>query len=90
MTGLSWAAALVGAGVWTALYAATRTVSIGSLAAAVAIPVAVAALERGRPGGAFGGILAFSIAMGLLILVRHRSNLARLLKGEELKFGAKK
>ena len=90
MAALSWVATVAAAAVWLVLYLATRTVSIASMGAALALPAALACLECGRGGGHHAGILVFAAAMGLLILVRHRSNLARLLKGEEHGFGGRK
>lgn len=84
MAALSWLAALVAGVVWLACFAAFRVVSIASLAAAAALPVAVAVLDRGRTDGAWPAVQAFSIAVALLIVVRHRSNIQRLLRGEEL------
>jgi glycerol-3-phosphate acyltransferase PlsY len=55
----------------------TRTASAGSLAIAVVLPAAAAAL--GRPGGE---VAAFA-ACSLLVVARHRDNIARLRRGHE-------
>ncbi|MFH1746800.1 MAG: glycerol-3-phosphate 1-O-acyltransferase PlsY [Planctomycetota bacterium] len=63
----------------------TGLVSLGSLTIAVVFPLALYAYLRlqGLPLARFWPLLVVAIALGLLILVRHRSNLRRLLRGEE-------
>ena len=85
MAGLSLPASLLAGVLWTAVYLACRTVSVASIAAAVALPAGVLLFERS--GGRFPLLLAFSAAIALLIIIRHRSNIARLVRGEELRFG---
>ena len=69
-------ATLVALAVFFMIYGATRVVAAGSIGIAVALPVA-AALDR-----ADRWVLALTIALGVLIVVRHRSNI-RLLLGKE-------
>jgi glycerol-3-phosphate acyltransferase PlsY len=54
----------------------TRVVALGSLALALVLPVAVAVR-----GAASREVLLLSVALAALIVVRHRSNIARLLRG---------
>ncbi len=61
---------------------ATRTVSISSIVAAAGAPVA--SLVLGMPSI----VTATSTALALLILVRHRDNVARLRSGTEPRVGA--
>ena len=61
--------------------AITRTMSIASLITAVAFPVLVAFMERGRAN--YPLFLAFSIAASCLALFGHRSNIDRLIRGKE-------
>ena len=56
----------------------TRYVSVGSLAAATAMPLLI--LWR-RPGE--HALLAFAVLVAILIWFRHRTNLSRLSRGEE-------
>lgn len=62
---------------WVTLAKLSKTASVASIAVAVALPVA-AAID-GRPLAEVG---AFA-ACGALVVVRHRSNIDRLLRGEE-------
>jgi glycerol-3-phosphate acyltransferase PlsY len=65
-------------GVFLLVFAVFRIVSVGSLAAIAAYPLGLWVL-----GMATSPRLAFGIAVGLLVAVRHRANVARLLRGEE-------
>ena len=72
-------AAGVAVAVYAALYAAFRISSIGSLAGATAMPVAMLLLESPRP------FVAVAAAGWLIIVIRHRGNLRRLWRREETK-----
>ncbi|HZU23179.1 MAG TPA: glycerol-3-phosphate 1-O-acyltransferase PlsY [Terriglobales bacterium] len=66
--------------------AATRFVSLGSIAATVAFPILLWAMDPDWRGAAF-----IPVAIGsVLILFRHRENVRRLLNGTEHKFGRPK
>jgi glycerol-3-phosphate acyltransferase PlsY len=71
---------LLALGVWVVAFALTRIVSVGSLAAAAALPVAAGILRR---GSASDPILWAAILTALLVFLRHRANLARLAGGRE-------
>jgi glycerol-3-phosphate acyltransferase PlsY len=58
--------------------AATRFVSVGSIAAAAALPFAVAATA-----GTGAPVFLASIIVGLYVVWMHRANIGRLLRGEE-------
>ena len=73
------------AAVWIVLFALFRIVSIASLAAAIALPVATWFLYPGQP--VFFG---FALAAALLTIVRHRANIGRICRGEEKRIGGKK
>jgi glycerol-3-phosphate acyltransferase PlsY len=68
--------------VWFAVVRVTRKASLASLAVAVAFPVSVA-----LAGHASGDVAVISALAGLVI-VRHLSNLRRLVRGEEPDLGA--
>jgi len=80
---LHWPTALVFAGVWIIMLALTRYSSLGGLAAASAAPVAA---------GSFGRLDLAILFTGfaLLILWKHRGNIARLFAGTEPRIGAGK
>ncbi|MCB1068708.1 MAG: glycerol-3-phosphate 1-O-acyltransferase PlsY [Verrucomicrobia bacterium] len=82
LIGLAWQAALIGVAVWGAVFFLSRYVSLASILAAAAIPAVSWILYYPEK-------LATPIALtllGLLIILRHRSNLQRLLKGTENRF----
>lgn len=76
-------AMLAAAAVWAIVVATSRIVSLGSVLAALALPVAVALTPH--EGGS--ALTIFSAALALFVIAAHRSNLGRLLRGEEHRFG---
>ncbi len=77
--GLAPTALIAALVVWAAAVLATGYVSLGSILAAVALPVAIALTSP--PGGPT--LLAFSAGLAAFVVWAHRSNIARLLRGEE-------
>jgi len=74
--------------VFVAAVAATRYVSLGSILAAVAFPIALWFLAaRELATGARVGLMVSSSLIALIVLARHRANLQRLLTGTENKLG---
>jgi acyl phosphate:glycerol-3-phosphate acyltransferase len=82
--GLMWQVSLIVFGLWAVLFGITRYVSLASIVAAAAFPV-VAFLF-----GARGPMLGFAIVAAALVIIRHKSNIQRLLAGTEKRFGGKK
>ena len=85
---LTWTG-LCALGIWIVVTAVSRYVSLGSIAAAVAFLPLFAAFNWGRlaehwPTGALAAVMV------ALILIRHRSNVRRLLNGTENKIGRRK
>lgn len=74
--------AIVAVLIWIGFVLLTRTVSIASLAAATSVPF-VAGLT-GRPAST----VVFCTGVAAFVWWTHRSNLGRLVRGEELKFGS--
>jgi glycerol-3-phosphate acyltransferase PlsY len=70
--------------VWVAVVLATRYSSLASLVGAVAAPL-LAWWLQGE-----GAMLAAVAAMSLLVVMRHRANIGKLLRGEESRVGDKK
>ena len=75
--------------VWFAVFQISRYVSLASICAAAALPLAVAALWYGGCGGN-GPLLGFSLVISALAIWRHRSNMERLRAGTEPRFEGKK
>jgi glycerol-3-phosphate acyltransferase PlsY len=71
--------------VWLLIFQTTRYVSVASVIAAIALPVAMVVLIRmGKTQGVV--LFYFSTAMTALVVWRHRSNLMRLRNGTEQRF----
>jgi len=69
--------------VFLAVLLATRFVSLGSIVGAVAFCVALA---RFTPSGVASPTFGVGALLAVLVIVRHRDNIRRLLKGEERRF----
>jgi len=82
LLGLAWPALLIGLAVWTAVFLVGRYVSLASLAAAGAIAACAWPLYA-RRGAALPAALT---ALALLVVWRHRANIARLRHGTEHRF----
>jgi glycerol-3-phosphate acyltransferase PlsY len=77
-------AAACAAGVFLVAFLSCRYVSVASLLAATAVPIVIAA--AGRPAST----LASGLGMSVVIVLRHRENLARLRAGTEPRFALHK
>ncbi len=75
-------AMLVSTGLFVVAVAITRIVGVGSIVSALSLPVACVFL------GADRAVTAAAALVALLVLWRHRSNVERLLRGTEPRFGA--
>lgn len=83
LVALWWPAGLMAAATWLATAFAFRFSSLGALAAAAATPLILFAM--GKPAYAIA-----TLAMAIVVFVRHSANIERLIKGEEPKIGQKK
>ena len=79
---LHWPCALAAAAAWLLAAAATRYSSLGGMASAVSAPVSAAAFGR-------LDLTPLFLGFALLVLWKHRANIARLFKGSEPKIGRK-
>ncbi|MES2096172.1 MAG: glycerol-3-phosphate 1-O-acyltransferase PlsY [Pseudomonadota bacterium] len=77
-----WRIGLVFAVAWLGMFAITRISSLAGMAAAVAVPVAAAALGR-------FDLAILLLALALLALWKHRANIGRLVEGTEPRSGGK-
>jgi acyl phosphate:glycerol-3-phosphate acyltransferase len=73
-------AALAASLVWIVVFLATRFTSIASMTGAVSLPVLVLVFGGSWP------VFAFALGAALAILVLHRANIKRLVRGEENRF----
>lgn len=80
---LMYWAALVGIVVWLIVFYSTRYVSLASICLALSLPITN--LVIGSPKA----LTWVSLGLAVVVIVRHRENIARLLRGEENRFGRK-
>ncbi len=76
--------------VWLVLVLITRIVSVGSLVAGIFFPIAVLLERIYFNPNISPSLLVMAFLVALLIVITHRSNIKRLLRGEENRFGSKK
>ncbi|HLY10646.1 MAG TPA: glycerol-3-phosphate 1-O-acyltransferase PlsY [Planctomycetota bacterium] len=90
---MNWIAALIAIAVWGVVFLLSRYVSLGSMVAALALPVAhqiTAPLVMSRWAGETPWVMTVFLGVAaVLVIFRHRSNLKRLLDGTEQRFGKK-
>ncbi len=77
-------AALAGLGVFVVVFALSRYVSLGSILAAVAFPIFALLLPHAERTMWETAVL---FLVPLIVIVKHRENIARLLRGKEYRFG---
>jgi len=71
---------LIALGISLIIIGATRYVSAGSLVGAIVLPILVYIFHPDRIS-----LVVFTALVGILVIVRHRSNIIRLIKGKENK-----
>lgn len=74
---------IVFAAVWIGALLVTRTSSLGGMSAAIALPVAAAAIGR-------FDLVVLYLVFTLMVLWKHRQNIGRLLAGTEPRIGGRK
>src|SRR5579864_3449591 len=86
--GISWIAGLIMGAVWIVTFKVSRYVSVASIAAAIALPISMISLlilhNLRSPV-----LVYFSLCLAVIVVVRHRSNLARLFSGTEPRYAKK-
>ena len=82
---MNWIPALIVGIVWTVTFLTTRYVSLASIIAAIALPITAGLLfflgELSSPV-----LLYFCLLLAVIVVLRHRSNISRLLSGTEHRF----
>ena len=76
-------AALIGIIVWLIVFYTTRYVSVSSILMSVSLPFSNRFFDSSV------SLFWMSIALALVVIVRHKSNISRLIKGEENRFEKK-
>jgi len=76
-------AGVVCVAIFASVLLTTRYVSLSSMPAAVAFPIVVLLFKNWR--GYSGELIYFAVFIAILIVFTHRSNIKRLIKGEESK-----
>ncbi|MFZ1947522.1 MAG: glycerol-3-phosphate 1-O-acyltransferase PlsY [bacterium] len=71
--------------IWAALVAAFKYVSLGSMVAALALPVLLAAFNR--DGFTADPVFYLGLVVAALVVTRHRANIMRLARGTEGRVG---
>lgn len=82
---LNWIPALIIGIIWIIVFLTTRYVSLASIAAATALPITVAGMLflKQLPSPV---LFYFSLLLAGIVVLRHRSNISRLLTGTEHRF----
>lgn len=80
---MAWPVFLVCAGIWALALALSRISSVASLAAVTAAPVVAWLMGR-------ESLVVTLIAVAAVVIVQHRANIGRLLRGEEPRVGRSK
>ena len=70
----------IGLGAFVIVYAFTRVVALGSIALAITLPIAT-----WLHGGAGHTVLGLTIALAVVVVLRHTSNIRHILRGTEVK-----
>jgi glycerol-3-phosphate acyltransferase PlsY len=81
---VAWPVGLMSGATWIAVAVLFRFSSLSALAAAALAPFYALAIHAGGP------VVVLATAMAAAIFIRHRENIARLIKGEEPRIGAHK
>ncbi|MEA5505499.1 glycerol-3-phosphate 1-O-acyltransferase PlsY [Halotia wernerae UHCC 0503] len=80
---MSWQVGLATAGIFAFVVAVSRIVSLSSIAGAIAVTIFMVVFHQPLP------YILFAIVGGIYVILRHRSNIERLLAGTEPKIGQK-
>lgn len=82
---IDWKVALILLGLFFVIVIITRYISLGSVVSGALLPFAAFIHERHNYL-----YISLALILGLFIVIRHRANISRILKGTESRLGAKK
>ncbi len=88
LSGIEPISVAIAAGVFLIVMLASRYVSLASLVAAFIYPIMLVVLRYVFGWSLDGSILIFGALIGLSIIIKHRGNIRRLIKGEENRVGS--
>ena len=77
---------LIGGIIWTIIFYTFRYVSLASILAAITLPISAFILSKYEIDKLSNTMLTVLLALALLIIIKHKSNIARLIKGTENRF----
>ena len=80
---MSWQVGLSTFGIFLAVVGISRIVSLSSISGAIAVSILMILFHQPLP------YILFGVAGGLYVIIRHKSNIERLLAGTEPKLGQK-
>lgn len=80
---LAWPVMLACAAVWAATLAVSRISSVSSMTTVIAAPLIAWVM-------AYPQVIAPLVAIALIVIIQHRANIGRLMRGEEPKVGGGK
>ena len=76
--------------IWAVVFKMSGYVSLASIVAAVVLPASAIAMQLSHLAWYGLPVLGFAVVAGVLVILRHRSNIARLRAGTENRFGRKR
>ena len=87
-----WPTAVLGLALFIVMFLITKIVSVGSIAAAISLPILNYFFATRIEGSKYAVLIQvlLIIVMSLNILISHRANIGRLIRGEEKKLQPKK
>lgn len=83
LAAMAWPAMLACAAIWAATLAVSRISSVSSMTTIILAPLVALGLG-------YADVTLPLLAIAVIVLVQHRANIARLIRGEEPRIGGKK
>ena len=77
---------LIGGAIWAIIFYTSRYVSLASILAAITLPISAFLLSKYERYKLSDTMLAVLLGLALLIVIKHKSNILRLIKGTENRF----